>query len=306
MWTRTSYFARETMVSLRRNVLMTVAGIATVAVSLSLFGGILMLSKWVDHGTEKLKGGVTLEIFMKVDATKQQIDDVEANLDDLMKPGGTVQSFRHLDKTDAYEEFKRIFRREPDLVSTISAEDLPESFRVAPRRTSGGPDIDRLTADLQQEFQSQQGVKSVSTPADALKGIVDVTGKVRWIFIFLSGILLLSSLFLIVNTIRLATFARRREIEVMKLVGASNWFVRVPFLAEGMVQGFVGAGIAIIAVVSLKHFGFDDAFSDPGQFFSEFFVTQGDTVRISLIVLAGGILIGTLGAVVGLRRFLRT
>src|SRR5215216_3330140 len=119
MWTRTSYFARETMVSLRRNVLMTVAGIATVAVSLSLFGGILMLSKWVDHGTEKLKGGVTLEIFMKVDATKQQIDDVEANLDDLMKPGGTVQSFRHLDKTDAYEEFKRIFRREPDLVSTI-------------------------------------------------------------------------------------------------------------------------------------------------------------------------------------------
>ena len=90
MWTRTSYFARETMVSLRRNVLMTVAGIATVAVSLSLFGGILMLSKWVDHGTEKLKGGVTLEIFMKVDATEQQIDDVESNLNDLMKPGGTV------------------------------------------------------------------------------------------------------------------------------------------------------------------------------------------------------------------------
>ena len=66
-----------------------------------------------------------------------------------------------------------------------------------------------------------------------------------------------SSLFLIVNTIRLATFARRREIEVMKLVGASNWFVRVPFLAEGMVQGLVGAGFAVIAVLCLKHFGFD-------------------------------------------------
>ena len=74
MWTRISYFSRETLVSLRRNVLMTVAGIATVAVSLSLFGGILMLSKWVDHGTERIKGGVTLEIFMKVNATDQQID----------------------------------------------------------------------------------------------------------------------------------------------------------------------------------------------------------------------------------------
>src|SRR6185436_8237708 len=119
MWTRIVYFSRETMVSLRRNVLMTIAGIATVAVSLSLFGGILMLSKCVDHGTEKLKGGVTLEIFMKVDVTKKQINDVEDKHNDLIKPGRTVQSFRHLDKPDAYEEFKRIFRREPDLVSTI-------------------------------------------------------------------------------------------------------------------------------------------------------------------------------------------
>jgi cell division transport system permease protein len=306
MWTRTSYFARETMVSLRRNVLMTVAGIATVAVSLSLFGGILMLSKWVDHGTEKIKGGVTLEIFMNVKATRQQIDAVEANLKDAMKPGGIVESYRHLSKTDAYDEFKRIFRRDPDLVSTITAEDLPESFRVAPRKTSGGPDVDKLTSTLQQEFQSQQGVDKVSTPGDALKGLVDVTNTVRLIFIGISAILLLSSLFLIVNTIRLATFARRREIEVMKLVGASNWFVRVPFLAEGMVQGLVGAGIAIIAVLSLKHFGFDQAFSDRNSFFAEFFLTTGDATRIAFIVLIGGMLIGTFGAVVGLRRFLRT
>src|SRR3954449_8415752 len=104
MWTRTSYFARETMVSLRRNVLMTVAGIATVAGSLSLFGGILMLSKWVDHGTEKIKNGVTLEIFMNVNATEQQIGGIERNLKAAMEKGGNVKSYRHLDKQDAYEE----------------------------------------------------------------------------------------------------------------------------------------------------------------------------------------------------------
>src|SRR3954470_15649654 len=176
MWTRISYFARETLVSLRRNVLMTVAGIATVAVSLSLFGGILMLSSWVDHGTEKIKGGVTLEIFMNLKATRQQIDAGEANLKDNMKPGGTVKSYRHLTKEDAYEEFQRIFRRDPDLVNTITAEDLPESFRVAPTKAE-------LTNTLKAEFSTQQGVEDVTTPGDALKGLIDVTNTVRWIFI---------------------------------------------------------------------------------------------------------------------------
>src|SRR3954451_18322483 len=132
MWTRISYFSRETLVSLRRNLLMTIAGIATVTVSLALFGGISMLSKWVDHGTEKIKGGVTLEIFMKVDATEQQIADVESTL----KDDPNVKSYRHLTQEDAYTEFKRIFRSKPDLVNSITAKDLPESFRVAPKEGS--------------------------------------------------------------------------------------------------------------------------------------------------------------------------
>jgi cell division transport system permease protein len=295
MWTRISYFSRETLVSLRRNVLMTIAGIATVAVSLSLFGGILMLSKWVDHGTEVIKGGVTLEVFMTVKATEQQIAGVEQALKDDVN----VKSYRHLTKADAYSEFKRIFRRNPDLVNSIRAQDLPESFRVVPKRAE-------LTNTVQGEFKTQQGVESVETPGEALKGLIDVTNTVRWIFIVISVVLLASSLFLIVNTIRLATFARRREIEVMKLVGASSWFVRIPFVAEGMVQGLVGAGLAIIAVSSLKHFGFDQAFNDPNSFFSQFFVTTGDATWIAFLVLVIGVFIGVIGASIGLRRFLRT
>jgi cell division transport system permease protein len=294
MWTRTVYFSRETMVSLRRNVLMTVAGIATVAVSLALFGGILMLSKWVDHGTERIKGGVTLEIFMRVDAPKAQIDAVAANL----KADPNVKSVVHFDKQKAFEEFQRIFRRNPDITRDITAADLPESFRVAPKRAE-------LTQTVQGEFSTQQGVEQVTTPGEALKGLIDVTNTVRLIFIVISLVLLGSSLFLIVNTIRLATFARRREIEVMKLVGASNWFVRIPFIAEGMVQGIVGAGLAIVAVLALKRFGFDQAFADKNSFFSDFFVTSGDTTIIAFVVLGIGVLIGMLGATVGLRRFLR-
>ena len=294
MWTRIVYFARETMVSLRRNVLMTIAGIATVAVSLALFGGILMLSKWVDHGTERIKGGVTLEIFMKVDAPRDQIDAVGAKL----AADPNVRSADHFDKERAFKEFKRIFRRNPDITRDITANDLPESFRVAPKKAE-------LTQTVKAEFSTQPGVEQVTTPGEALKGLIDVTNTVRLIFIVLSLVLLGSSLFLIVNTIRLATFARRREIEVMKLVGASNWFVRVPFIAEGMVQGIVGAGLAVFSLLALKHFGFDQAFSDPNSFFGDFFVTNSDATLISFIVLAIGVLIGMIGAFVGLRRFLR-
>ena len=294
MWTRIAYFSRETIVSLRRNVLMTVAGIATVAVSLALFGGIQMLSKWVDNGTEVIKGGVTLEIFMRVNASEDQIKAVETDL----HGDPNVKTVRYLDKKAAYEEFLKIFRRQPDITRDITADDLPPSFRVAPKRAE-------LTNVVKRQFETKQGVQDVTTPGEALKGLIDVTDTVTWIFIALSIVLLGSSLFLIVNTIRLATFARRREIEVMKLVGASNWFVRVPFIAEGMVQGLVGAGISVLAVLSLKHFGFDQAFADPGSFFGGFYVTTANATLIAFEVLIIGVAIGFIGAMVGLWRFLR-
>src|SRR6188472_4829175 len=289
MWTRISYFARETLVSLRRNVLMTVAGIATVAVSLSLFGGILMLSKWVDHGTERIKGGVTLEIFMTVKATEQQVKSVQDQLDADKGPKGNVKSYRHLTKADAFAEFKRIFRRNPDLVSSIRAQDLPESFRVVPKKAE-------LTDTVKDEFKTVQGVESVETPGEALKGLIDVTNTVRWIFVVISLVLLASSLFLIVNTIRLATFARRREIEVMKLVGASNWFVRVPFMAEGLVQGAIGAGLAIGLVYGLKSLITRLLENQRGNIFSPFYASSHDVFVIGAAVLVIGCVIGVVGS----------
>jgi cell division transport system permease protein len=293
MWTRIGYFSRETIVSLRRNLLMTIAGVLTVAVSLALFGGIMMLSRWVGHGTERIKGGVRLEIFMNVDATQQQISTVRSALE----KDPDVKSFKFFDKKAALEEFKRIFRKDPDLVKNITADALPTSFRIVPDRAE-------QTNAIQRRFETEPGVEDVATPEEALRGLLDATNTARIIFIGLSLVLLVSSLFLIVNTIRLATFARRREIEVMKLVGASNWFVRVPFMAEGLVQGLIGAGLAVGVVVALK-VGFDNWFSSPTGFFKEFYVTGGDATVVALYVLALGIVIGLIGSLIGLRRFLR-
>jgi cell division transport system permease protein len=293
VWSRLQYFARETTISLRRNLLMTIAGILTVAVSLALFGGIMLLSKWVDHGTEKIKGGVRLEVFMTVSATQQQIDDVAQAIDDDRQ----IKDSRFLDKEAAFEEFQRIFRRDPDLVKNVDAESLPTSFRIVPAEAE-------FTDAIKRRLEPLAGVDDVATPEEALRGLLSATDTARIIFFGLSMVLLVSSLFLIVNTIRLATFARRREIEVMKLVGASNWFVRVPFMAEGLVQGLIGAGLAVGVVIALK-FGFDSWFDSPTGFFREFFVTTGDATSIALIVLGLGVLIGLVGSLIGLRRFLR-
>lgn len=293
MWGRIKYFGRETVISLRRNLLMTIAGVITVAVSLALFGGILLLSRWVDHGTERIKGGVRLEVFMNVEATDGQIADVRSSLN----TDPDVKSFRFFDKQDALAEFKRIFRKDPDLVKNITADALPTSYRIVPETAE-------KTSNIQNRFEVLPGVDDVATPEEALRGLLDATNTARIIFIGLSLILLMSSLFLIVNTIRLATFARRREIEVMKLVGASNWFIRVPFMAEGLIQGLIGAGLAVAVVVALK-VGFDRWFNSPNGFFREFYLTTADVVTVSIYVFVLGIVIGLIGATIGLRRFLR-
>ncbi|MGZ4105639.1 MAG: permease-like cell division protein FtsX [Actinomycetota bacterium] len=289
---RLSYFARETLISLRRNLLMTIAGIITVLISLVLFGGILLLSSAVDHGTEKWKHGVELEIFMKVNASKSDIDAMKSQLaaDTLIK------SSRYLDHKAAYEEFKRLFHDQPALIESTTPDVLPESFRVAPVTA-------RLTQQVADEYDKRPGVDKIMTAQQQIKNLLNATRWIRLIFFVISLALLLSSLFLIVNTIRLATFARRREIEVMRLVGASNWFVRVPFMAEGLVQGAIGAGLAFGCVWALKVV-ISNVLNSQHTLFSTFRVTDSDAIGIGILIVIIGAVIGTLGSAIGLRRFL--
>ena len=295
---RLAYFTRETLISLRRNLLMTIAGVMTVSVSLFLFGGILLVSRVVDHGTSKWKHGVELEIFMQVKASGRQIGNVRAALD-ADKSGGTkaeVKSYRFFDKKEALAEFKKLFQDEPVLVENTTAEALPTSFRVVPTKPE-------LTAIIANEFKDVPGVKGINTPAKQVRTLLTATRWIRFAFFLMAGVLLASSLFLIVNTIRLATFARRREIEVMKLVGASNWFVRVPFMAEGLVQGAIGAGFAFGLVYLLKWI-ISNLLKHQHNLLQPFYASSHDVFVIGTWVLLIGAVIGVAGSMIGLRRFL--
>jgi cell division transport system permease protein len=208
-----------------------------------------------------------------------------------------VKSFHFLNKQDAYSIFKTDFADQPALVESVKPENLPESFRVAPFKAQD-------TEALDLKYKDKPDVDTVITAQQQIKSLLTATRWIRLAFITMAVVLLASSLFLIVNTIRLATFARRREIEVMKLVGASNWFVRVPFMAEGFVQGAIGAGFAFGLVWALKIIIANLLAHRSHTLVSAFRVTSADALGIGFLVLAIGAAIGVIGSIVGLRRFL--
>jgi cell division transport system permease protein len=167
------------------------------------------------------------------------------------------------------------------------------------------PTQPQFTESIANAYRTQPGVDptGIVTAQEQVKRLLTATRWIRLAFFAMAGALLASSMFLIVNTIRLATYARRREIEVMKLVGASNWFVRVPFMAEGFIQGAIGAGFAFGFIWVLK-LVIADLLDRPATLLSTFRVTNADAIGIGLLVLFIGAAIGTIGSAIGLRRFL--
>ena len=165
-------------------------------------------------------------------------------------------------------------------------------------------DNPNLAVAIYHEFRPQPGVLSVGYPAQTIHTMESVTHALQWAFLAVALILLASASVLIVNTIRLAIFARRREVSVMKLVGATNWFIRVPFMFEGVIQGFLGAVVAAMVVVVL-HVVLDALGNgQTSNILYQMRLSTHDVVFTSLVVLLVGVLIGSFGSALGIRRFL--
>jgi cell division transport system permease protein len=293
MFSRIRYFVRETFVSVGRNWAMALAGVSVIMVTMMFAGAGLLYSAWVSNGTQRWKDGARLEVFMTVDASQQQVDAVQA----AIKSSPDVKSVKYISKRDAYSDFKRIFNDQPELVNSINQDSLPVSFRVTPRKAE-------LTNALGTRFEQLDGVDETVTPGDVLEAELKRKNGMTRLVWGLSIVLFLTSGVIVATTIRLATFARRREIEVMKLVGASNWFVRVPFISEGVLQGFIGGAIASTFLYVIARLWF---VADPiqGIFARQgYAVTSSDIVVSVVVLMAGSIAIGLISSLVGLWRFL--
>lgn len=285
------YVVRETATNLRRNLLMTTAAVLTVAVSLSLVGAALLLRQGVTRATLQWQGGVELSIFLNPEIAVTQRDAINTELDAMPE----VRRVSYVDQEAAYAEFKQMFANSPDMVESVSAKDLPPSFRVVPRQPE-------LTEIVGQRFNKREGVKEVVYAEDMVETLINFTGFLQKVIFVIAGVLLLSAALLILNTIRMAIFARRREVAVMKLVGATNWFIRVPFMLEGMVQGLIGAAASFLMLVVSR--GLIAGALEGNQLIEQFVVSSADVMGTGFFILVMGAIVGGAGSALAVSRFL--
>lgn len=283
-----TYMLRETGTNLVRRISLTVAAILTISISLALFGSSLLARDGVANATQRWEGGIEFVIWMLPDADADQDAAIRRAIDG----SPAVASFTYVNQDEAFVEFSQMFADSPELIETVTAADLPPSYRVVPT----DPDAD-VVAELGRQFDNRPGVRDVVFASEAIKDIQLQANRISSGLLWVSIALLVASALLILNTIVVAINARRREIEVMKLVGASNWFIRLPFMLEGLVHGLVGAGFAVLAMWGVKRWVIDGFSSSQNlKLLEGLRVTNEELLNRSLWVLVIGVVVGILGS----------
>lgn len=292
-----NYVLRETAANLTRNITLTIASILTVFVSLAILGTTVIVRQGASNMTAEWEGGIEFMVYVEADATQAEIDQ----LGDHLEQNPLVKRIEFVDQEASYREFQEMFADQPIWLESINGPaDLPTRFKVEPHDKSA-----ETVRDLVELYNKQPNVYKVRAALDVIrqfKGLTDFLNRGLSVF---AGFLLVAGCLLILNTIRTAMFARRREIEVMKLVGATNWFIRIPFMIEGLIQGLLGGALAIGAVFLARGFLEDMVDrTDEIALLKSFEVTNGDVLLACLVVAGTAIVLSVVSSAIATRRFL--
>ena len=299
MFSRIGYAVRETWASFRRNLTLTAAAILTSAVSLLLVGTTFLIQRAFENLLVQWRGDVEMIVFVRSDASAEQI----TLIDSVLRASPTiidVSKLTYLNKSESYEEAKRIFVGDPVTLSLLTPESIPTQFKVVP--LSDDPTLVRSLSD---QYRTLPGVEAVALAEDEFQVISTLSNFIRVVTLVMSLVLLAVAVGLIWNTIRTAMYARRREIEVMKLVGATNWFIRIPFMLEGLLQGLLGGIVSCGGLWALNSAWSSGVASfKPGTGISSLIVPNSYLTSVMLILLSIGAVVGAVGSAIAATRFL--
>ncbi len=287
------YFIQEVFHSLRRNNWMTFASIGTVAVSLFVLGVFLILVLNMNRLAGMLESQVQISVYLEDHLTDREKRQIGYDIESLQG----IDSVTYVDRETAKERLKERLGDQKYLLDALSEDNpLPDAFEV----TVTTPAVVESAAGA---IAAMQGVEEAKYGQDVVEHLFDITRLMRIFGFVLMGLLGGATLFIISNTIRLTVFARRKEIAIMKYVGATDWFIRWPFLLEGIVLGCIGGFIAAVALRS-----FYAAMAAKIYRTLAFFplMPQYPFMNyVTLAILLAGIVIGAIGSVISLKRFLR-
>jgi len=289
--TRADYFFRETVIGLRRNGLVVFAAISTAFIALLLLGMAQLIIKQVDRIVANTTGRVEVVVYL-ADSTigTSQEDRIGGILNELPQ----VDTVEYQSKKEAYEHAKELFGPDSDIIQNVSPDAFPASFRVKLVE----PEEYKV---VQARLAGEPGIEDISAQQEFLDRLFAVTSVFRIGVLVLAVVMLVAAAILIANTVRMGLFARRKEIGIMKLVGATNWRIRVPFLIEGIVEGVAGGALAVAAL-----FAFKVAFINPLYGNIEFipWIQDGDVIATVPIVLGVGVVVSVFASLLAMRRFL--
>lgn len=302
---RVFFFIGEGMRALRRSAAPSLAAIVTVAVTVLLLGVLVPVLQTTSGKTNDVREQVSLRVFLHDDATQEEVDALGTQIQEIPN----VAETEYVSKDQALEILRERLEAEDkeDLTAQLpgARNPLPASFNVKPddldnigtvRSALTPPGSDGKPAPI------SPIIAEVADSRDEADSIRSVTGKVKLFLLIIAALLLFASLLLVGNTIRLSIYARRREVEVMRLVGATNWFIRWPFMVEGLVCGAIGGLIAIFVLFLGKEAVVDPLAESGGL------LASGETIafaKLVILLLAVAMAVSAIGSGLTLRRFLR-
>ena len=291
---RTSeYFIREVLISLRRNNWMSFASIGTVAVSLFVLGVFMLLVLNMNRLASTLESQVQISVYFQEDIKDSVRDKVE---EDILEMQG-IESVKYVSKDEAMERLKERLGDQKYLLDALEEKNpLPDSLEVTVKM----PEMVETAANA---IVKMDGVEEAKYGQDVVEHLFDITRLMRIFGLALMVLLAGATLFIISNTIRLTVFARRKEIAIMKYVGATDWFIRWPFLLEGMVLGFIGGIIAALALRSFYAAMAAKIYSTLAFF--PLMPQYPFMNYVSVAIIVSGMVIGTIGSTISLKRFLK-
>jgi cell division transport system permease protein len=284
----------EALRSMGANISTSFAAATTVLIGMFLLGLLIALGTWVVSWSDHVKDQLQVKVFFADDVKDKRINAVGSYLRLHTRPGDLIKDYQFVSRA---EGLQRMQRKYPELTRDLPTNPIPASYEITPRKAE---QVKALSAAIR--AQKFPGVMQVKDGQQTSKRILQVARVIEVVFLVAVLVLLIASVLLIANTIRLSIFARRREIEVMKLVGATNWFVRGPFMVEGLLCGVMGAFAAIVLLLLGKELalpailGHIDTTND---------VRALGFTFTALILLGVGLVVGAVGSTFTLRRYLK-
>lgn len=303
MSTNPAYFFREAGTSFKRNWVMSLGAIITIFLSLLLIGASFMMSSVINSVISNVESKVSIQIFLKDDAATQQIELLQRQL----ATDPLVKSVNFTSKEQALSNFKKSMTQSPEVVDNFEGNPLPASLDVELKdarsvekvvATIKASDAFKKTCDRPEDPE-----KSLKYGQQIVKKLFSFTRVVRIVGLIFVIMLAVVALIFINNTIRLAIYARRQEIAIERLVGASNWFIRAPFMLEGIFQALVGAALAIASLLAIQFLvvpKIQTAIS-----FMKFSLPSSTMWGISLVLIVASCIIGAFGSWLSMRKYLK-